>query len=139
MGVISLDYEYVDYTAMRLRETRGDEPFIEQNEVIRNVYRQTENLKGGVELRLGQFMLRGGYAMYGSPFAAGQMNEDAGYTAWSGGFGFRERNFYIDLGFVRTMQDMNYLLYEQVPGMAMEPALGRFTNDRFMVTAGIRF
>lgn len=139
LGVISVDYEYVDYTSMRLRETRGDDPFIEQNEIIQNVYRQTENLKGGVELRLGQFMLRGGYALYGSPFAAGQMNEDAGYTAWSGGFGFREKRFYIDLGFVRTMQDQHYLLYEQVPGMGMESALGKFTNDRFMVTAGIRF
>ncbi len=139
MGVISVDYEYVDYTTMRLRETDGGADFIDQNETIQTVYRQTENLKGGVELRLGQFMLRGGYALYGSPFASGQINEDAGLTAWSGGFGFRERNFYVDLGFVRTMHDRNYFLYDQVPGMEMEPALGRFTNDRFIVTAGIRF
>lgn len=139
LGVISLDYEYIDYTAMRLRETDGGYDFYEDNQVIQNVYRATENLKGGVELRLGQFMLRGGYAIYGSPFASGQLNEDAGHTAYSGGFGFRERNFYIDLAFVRTMQDMNYFLYDQVPGMEMEAARGSFTNDRLLITAGIRF
>jgi hypothetical protein len=136
LGVISLDYEYVDYTTMRLRETDGGDDFIDQNQVIQDVYRQTENLKGGVELRLGQFMLRGGYALYGSPFASGQMNEDAGYTAYSGGFGFRESNFYVDLGFVRTLQDKRYILYDY-PGI--QPALGKSTNDRFLLTVGIRF
>ncbi len=139
MGVISLDYEYIDYTTMRLRETDGDDDFYNENQIIQDVYRPTGNLKAGAELRLGLFMLRGGYAIYGSPFATGQMNEDAGHTAYSGGFGFRERNFYIDLGFVRTMQDMHYLLYEQVPGMEMESALGKSSNSRFLVTIGFRF
>jgi hypothetical protein len=139
LGVISVDYEYVDYTSMRLRETDGGHDFYETNQTIQNVYRAAGNLKGGVELRFGQFLVRGGYAYYGSPYASGQLNSDANRTSYSGGFGFRERNFYIDLAFVRTLQDLNYLLYEQVPDMEMQPASGRFTNDRFLVTAGIRF
>jgi hypothetical protein len=136
LGVISVDYEYIDYTTMRLRETDGGYDFDNENQVIRNVYRQTGNLKAGAEIKLGTFMLRGGYALYGSPFASGQMNEDAGYETYSAGFGFRDRNFYMDLGYVMTMQDRNYLLYDYA---GMQPALGQSTNNRFLVTVGFRF
>jgi hypothetical protein len=136
LGVISVDYEHIDYTTMRFRETDGGHDFYEQNQDIQDVFRQTYNLKAGVELKLGTFMLRGGYGLYGSPFASGQMNEDAGYTTYSAGFGFRDRNFYLDVGYVMTMQEKRYLLYDY-PGM--RPAVGSSENGRFLVTAGIRF
>ncbi len=136
LGVISIDYEFIDYTSMRLRETDGGYDFYFENQVIQNVYRPTGNLKAGAELRLGQFMLRGGYAYYGSPYASDQVNKDAGYSAYSAGFGFRESNFFLDLGFVRTQQEEHYFLY-QYPGM--ESTLGKGKNNRFLVTLGFRF
>ena len=136
LGVISLDYEYVDYTAMRLRETDGGYDFYDENQVIQSVYRPTGNLKAGAEFRLGQFMVRGGYAWYGSPYASDQINSDSGFSSYSAGVGFRERNFYIDLGYVRTMQDQHYFLYDYD---GMESALGMGTNNRFLVTFGFRF
>ncbi len=136
VGVLSLDYEYIDYTTMRLRETDGGYDFYSENQIIQEVYRPTGNLRAGTELRLGLFMLRGGYAIYGSPYASGQVNEDAGHTAWSAGFGFRERNFFIDLGFVRTSQEKHYFLYDYAD---MESSLGSGNNSRFMATIGFRF
>ncbi len=136
LGVISVDYEYIDYSTARLRATDGGEDFFDQNQVIQDVYRQTHNLRGGAELRFGPFMLRGGYAIYGSPFASGQVNEDTRHTAYSGGVGFRDRNFYIDLGYVMTEHEERYFLYDY-PGV--EPATGRSTNNRFMLTVGMRF
>ena len=136
LGVLSVDYEYIDYTTMRLNETDGGYDFYNENQVIQDVYRPTGNLKAGAELRLGLFMLRGGYALYGSPYASGQKNEDAGYSAWSAGFGFRESNFFIDLGYVMTQQDEHYFLYDYAD---MESALGKSSNSRFLVTLGFRF
>ncbi|MFP4367553.1 MAG: OmpP1/FadL family transporter [Bacteroidales bacterium] len=135
-GVISFDYEYVDYTTMKIRETDGGYDFYDENLAIQNVYRPTGNIKAGAELRFGQFLIRGGYALYGSPYASGQLNEDAGYTSYSGGFGFRDSNFFIDLGYVTTRQQEKYLLYEYPD---MEPAVGESTNNRFLLTVGFRF
>jgi hypothetical protein len=136
LGVLSVDYEYIDYTTMRLRETDGGHDFYGENQDIQAVYRQTGNLKAGAELKFGPFMLRGGYALYGSPFASGQMNEDAGFTSYSAGLGFRDRNFFLDMGYVLTNQDKRYLLYDY-PGMTS--SLGKSENSRFLVTIGFRF
>ncbi len=136
LGVISVDYEYIDYTTMRLRETDGGYDFHYENQVIQDVYRPTGNLRAGAEIRLGMFMLRGGYSLYGSPFASGQMNEDAGYTSYSGGIGFREGSFYIDLGYVYTVHDRYYYLYDYE---RTEPSFNETQKSRFMLTTGFRF
>ncbi len=136
LGVISVDYEFIDYTSIRFRETDGGYDFDYENKVIQDVYRPTGNLKAGAELRFGQFMIRGGYAYYGSPYASGQDNEDAGYSAYSAGFGFRERSFFLDFGYVMTTQEENYYLYQYE---GMQAALGKSRNNRFLVTVGFRF
>jgi hypothetical protein len=136
LGVISFDYEYIDYTFMRLRETDGGYDFYEENQVIQDVYRATGNLKAGAEIKLGMFMLRGGYAIYGSPYASDQLNKDAGYSLWSAGFGFRESRFFFDFGYSVKSQDEYYFLYDYPD---MEPALGKSNNSRFMATVGFRF
>ncbi len=136
LGVISLDYEYVDYSTMRLREIDGGYDFYSENQVIQDVYRATGNIRAGAELRLGMFMVRGGLASYGSPFASGQMNEDAGYTVYSGGIGFRESRFYIDLGYTLTSNEYYYLPYECE---VLDPSFNQSRNSRFMLTTGIRF
>ena len=136
LGVISLDYEYVDYTAMRLRETDGGYDFYAENQIIRDVYRPTGNLRAGAELRLGTFMLRGGYALYGSPFADDQINTDASYTSYSAGIGFRESRFYVDLGYVYTTNEHFYYPYECA---VLDPSFNQSGNNRFLLTMGFRF
>lgn len=136
LGVLSVDYEYVDYTSMRLRELDGGYDFYAENQVIQDVYRATGNFKAGAELRLGAFMLRGGYAYYSSPYSDDQVNKDAGVTSYSAGFGFREGRFFFDMGYVMTTQEEHYYLYEY---QDMETALGKSTNNRFLMTVGLRF
>lgn len=136
MGVISIDYEFIDYTSMRLRETDGGYDFYEENQVIQDVYRPAGNLRAGAEFKMGMIMLRGGFTRYGSPFASGQMNENAGYTSYSGGLGFRESRFYIDLGYVYTTHEYKYFPYDCE---IIDPSLNNTSNSRFMLTTGLRF
>ncbi len=136
LGVVSVDYEYVDYTTMRLREIDGGYDFYHENQVIQDVYRPAGNIRAGAELRLGMFMVRGGFASYGSPYASGQLNEGAGYTVYSGGIGFRERTFYIDMGYTYTANEYYYMPYECA---IIDPSFNQSSNSRFLLTTGIRF
>ncbi len=142
LGVLSLDYEYVDYTVMRLRETDGGYDFYAENDIIRETYRATGNLRAGAEIKLGPFMLRGGYAYHASPFAEDQINRNADYTSYSGGFGFREGNFMFDLAFMRTDQTENYFLYTlpyDIGLPQMEASRNNNSNNKFVATIGFKF
>jgi len=83
LGIISADYEFVDYSEARLRSKR--EMFFDVNNNIQNTYTAQNNLRFGAEAALGRFSLRGGYAIYGSPYKS-SIN-DAARTSISGGFG----------------------------------------------------
>lgn len=142
-SILSLDYEHVDYTTMKLRETDGGYLFLDENQTISDVFRAAGNLRAGAEVRLGpSFMLRGGYAYHASPYATGQVNQDASYNSFSAGFGFREGNFMLDVAYVFTDHKKQYFLY-QLPGdiglPPMEPAVNSNENNRFMVTLGYKF
>lgn len=136
LGVVSVDYEYVDYTTMRLRETDGGYDFYDENQIIQDVYRPAGNLRAGVEFKLGTFMLRGGYALYGSPFASDQVNKNAGYSSYSAGVGFRESLFYLDFGYVFTAHEFYYKPYDC---LIMDPSFNQNGNNRFLMTLGFRF
>ena len=134
-ALLSLDYEFVDYSAMRFRERKSDIDFDADNSEIQDTYRATQNLRLGGEVRFGTFAFRGGYAHFGSPYKPDSENEKAGYSALSAGIGIRENAFYFDLGYARTLHEERYYLYD------MEPD-GAFLNsnrNKFVATVGIRF
>jgi hypothetical protein len=57
-GLISADYEYLDYREARFRAIGYS--FIEQNNIIRDKYRAVGNLRVGSEIRLNPFSIRFG-------------------------------------------------------------------------------
>jgi hypothetical protein len=108
-GFITADLEYLDYKSMKYDYGIGYEN--ESNAVntaIRNKYRDAINIRIGAEAKLGDFALRGGVAMYGSPYTT---NPNAMRTNISGGLGYRAKSWYIDIAFIRSMQESKELPY----------------------------
>jgi hypothetical protein len=131
MGLISIDYEYVDYASARL--IGSDYDFFEENQAISNRYRAASNIRLGGEVHFGPLFLRGGYALYGTPYVSGEPNDIQVYQAISGGLGYRTSGFFLDLAIVRSGFDQKYFLYNQTAADITN------TKLQFLGTVGFRF
>jgi hypothetical protein len=105
-GFLSADIELVDYSAAKFSNPNAaDVDFDSDNAAVKLYYHNAINLRFGTEWRIGEWRLRGGYALYGSalkediPVAEGKM------TFITGGIGKRTAKYYIDVvGTLRTSQ-----------------------------------
>ncbi len=132
VGLVSVDYEYVDYTTARLRPSID---FSDKNEIISNSFDQTHNFRLGAEFNLGLMQVRGGYAYQMSPFK-GDVN-DGGVQMVSGGLGYRNADFFIDAALSYSFSDMTNYLYSSYNYSAAADV--KHSNYNFMVTFGFRF
>lgn len=140
MGVLSADYELIDYTTAKID---GDlDNYDDINKNIQNYYKSTGNLRLGGELKLGNLALRAGYAHYGSPYVAGQLNAKASQSILSTGFGVRSSNVFVDFAYAYAMRDVRHRMYyagfEEENGVEYYSQLKQSTS-RFMATIGFRF
>jgi len=132
-GVISGDYEFIDYSTARLREKSGSGVFINQNDTIREKYTASHNFRVGTEWVFAPFAIRAGYALYTSPFK-NNINDGA-FQIISGGFGIREQNCSIDLTYAYTLQNEDYYFYTDVP----TPVENELERHQIIFTFGIKF
>ncbi len=135
-AVISADYEYINYSTARLKDGSDGYNFTDENDVIDNILRPTHNIRLGAEFRVGMFMLRGGYAHYGKPYVADEMNANSKYDFITGGFGLRTRSFFIDLGYQYGLHQEKYLMYNMEE---LEEAELDSHPSKVMLTFGYRF
>lgn len=133
-GIISAEYERVDYTKMRLRSS--DYNFLAENEAIRNVYAPTDIIKFGGEWRMSNFSFRGGYARYGSPFKDGI--NDAAQQNLSVGIGYSEKNFGLDLAFINGQRKQDYFMYTSA-NWNPNPAAQTINTNQFVLTTKFKF
>lgn len=97
VGLISVDYEWVDYSTAKLKNGSDGYNYYDENKTIEDTYRAVGNLHLGGELRVNSvFSLRAGYENYPSAFKSGYMNSDANSSTISGGFGFKQGSFFFD-------------------------------------------
>jgi hypothetical protein len=133
IGLLNAEYEYVDYSTATLSSSPN--VFAEVNSTIRTKYTSAGNLRVGGELRLDPVSFRAGYALYGSPFKAGE-NRNAARSSYCGGIGFRDNNYFIDFAYVLTKYDEESFLYDP---QISEPVQNSITTSSFMLTLGLRF
>lgn len=99
-GFVTLDYEYVDYSATRYNFNSADrdyEQYINQN--IRDIYQAASNIRLGVEARLEGLGLRAGFGYYGNPYKNNQY-ADGQRLELSAGVGYRfAGGTFLDFGF----------------------------------------
>jgi long-subunit fatty acid transport protein len=153
LGLLSVDYERIDYRNIRMRNSSGY-PFADVNEDINKFFRLGYKLRAGTEIRLDkQFCFRAGYAFYQSPVAnhiekgntviytpstAPQyfMEKDA-HTA-SLGFGYRTGVFFFDLAFVEQFRTEHFYPYYNWNG-AGEYANIKTNTANIVCSLGVKF
>lgn len=141
-GLISAEYEMVDYTQASFRSKAFKDDFFTTNENIRNNYKVGNNLRIGAEATLSPFVIRGGFSYYGSPYKD-EFSRDYSVKNISAGFGIREGGFYIDFAYIHTMKNESFDLYDAnviaEQGKFLPPALTDSHRNSFLVTIGTRF
>jgi len=114
LALFSIDYEYIDYSGMKLRSEDYD--FSDENSAIHSAYRAAHNIRTGAEVRLGPFSLRGGLAYYDSPYRSTELNKNATSLAYTTGIGLKDRHFSFDLGYMYFTHQEKYVLYPNYQG-----------------------
>lgn len=132
-GLISADYEFIDYSRARLNSNSYN--FSNENNNIGNKYTAAQNIRIGGELRLDPFVIRGGYGLYGSPYNS-TFNTNAIKTFYTGGIGYREESFFMDMSILLMNQKEFYYLYS--PKYVSE-AENKYNIASITFTAGFKF
>ncbi len=139
-GMITAQYEYVDYANARLSEETGLPSesqyydFKDDNEAITAKYTSTHNIKVGGELNLAPLQLRAGYALYSSPYA-NNIN-DGERTYYTFGIGFKEKNYYIDVAYIIENYQEDYYLYDP---RYINPSKNEYNSNRLALTFGVKW
>jgi hypothetical protein len=107
-GILSVDYEYVDYSTASFNAS--DYNYGNVNQAINQNYMGASNIRVGAEWVLFPFSIRAGYAMYGNPYSSYSGNSVA-TSNFSAGFGVRIKRCAIDLAYVLTQYTNNTSLY----------------------------
>jgi hypothetical protein len=132
-ALLSADYEFIDFSKANLRA--GDYSFYDENSEIRRKYTSTHNIRLGGEMRFDYLALRGGFGYNMSPFAD-NINDGARYS-YTGGIGYRDKNFFIDIAYVRSMQKEDYYFYGS-PNVVFDPVKNTKIANSLLITLGVR-
>lgn len=143
-GFITVDYEYMDYASMKMRFKNGfstdRDDTDARNEAIRSTYQGASNIRIGGELKLHVIAFRLGYANYGSPYKNSAF--DGARQYYTGGVGYRNRGFYMDLGLVygtSKRQEQPYVLDDVSFYQDPSPASIKTTSTNVLATFGWKF
>lgn len=123
-GLISVDYELVDYSTLKIKSGSDGYNYFDENANIARAYKTVGNLHVGGELRMSKnFSLRGGYEYFPSAYEANYQDEtnpntDASYSTFSGGFGFRAGSVFFDAAYKHVVDTENVKLYPGATNMA---------------------
>jgi long-subunit fatty acid transport protein len=138
MGVVTADYEYVNYNNIRMDGAglNNTYNYALENSTIKNNYRGTHKVATGMEIRLPkQMYVRAGATYTQSPYFQNVADYPA-IVAYHGGFGLRKDYWFMDLGIAsyQTLQT----IYPYDPQIASP---GHVTNNivRGVLGAGLRF
>ncbi|HSH50502.1 MAG TPA: hypothetical protein VK982_02155 [Bacteroidales bacterium] len=134
IGLVDVDYEYVDYSTMKLDDDFNSQGIIDDNKSIESIFTRTHNFRAGAEFRTGVLYYRGGLAYSTSPFKKGHENESFDRLSFSVGLGYREQNFFFDFAYKTSMNEYSMIDY---PGGDKAQIDNCYNN--FIVTAGIKF
>jgi hypothetical protein len=138
--VLAGDAEYTDWTQMEFNTDNPD--LIEENRVIKRIFRPTTNLRGGAELTFWDFgaKLRGGMVWNPSPYKAdeGDVNFDQLY--YTAGLGLlvdanTTLNIAYALGTWKTFRDNYYISGIPNPSRTSE----RVNTNNINMTLSYRF
>lgn len=142
-GMISFDYEYVDYSNMKFKTIPNEINLSNNNAKIKTKYQSVSNLRFGGELKPTEALsLRAGYELFGNPYKSfidnvSQPNKDFTYNTINAGIGYRINNVSFDVSYsLGTKTDYNYLY--QLNQTTVDPVKYKLSNSEIVFTLGIK-
>ena len=147
-GLVSADYELVNYGKSKLRNGNDGYDFYDENSEIGEAYKTSGNLRiGGEVMATNNFSLRGGFEYHGSAynkiaFGASQLNSDANMIVYSTGIGYRSGSFFADLAYrYSTLKDYDYPYPTPVSEVYPAPQSASFKTVKsdVLFTLGFKF
>ncbi|MBI5219096.1 MAG: hypothetical protein HY958_09220 [Bacteroidia bacterium] len=139
IAVLGIDYEFVDYSTASLKDAKHDYPYTFENKAVNTSYKAASNIRAGVEYAFGTFRIRCGYAYYGSPYKSSQINKNANMMSFSGGFGIKNENMFLDFAFVHSVKTEYYYLYYLQNISDTEPSKITSNSNQLLFTLGYKF
>lgn len=110
-GFLTVDIERANYTKAKYNAATPGISFDSDNKDIQSLYQSVYNVRAGAEYRLNAFRLRAGYAMMPEPFKSTQNDVSTSIQRITGGVGYRQKNFYVDMAVVHSFGDNSYRPY----------------------------
>jgi hypothetical protein len=130
-GLVSAEYEYVNYSQGRLNAP--DFSFTDINNEVKSSFKSWGNVRVGTEWRIFDFRIRGGAAYYSNPYTTGS---DGSRFTVSGGFGYRMKHFFTDVTYQYAQSSEDYYLYNY---QGMTPSKNTYSTHTVLTTIGFRF
>jgi hypothetical protein len=134
MGFISADIEFVNYSKAKYTNDMS-EGFEPENSDIKSTYESVINYRVGAEYRYEKFRVRGGFNYMNDPLV--RNNTNLRQTGFSGGLGYRGKNFFIDLASIFTQANGRRVPYFVRDGQPS--ADQKFKTTSYMATIGFTF
>lgn len=137
-GFITADVEHINYSNAKYNSLVQGVSFDVDNEDIKTLYQSVFNFRTGAEFRHNKFRFRAGYAYLPGPFQSPQNNVSAKIQRFTGGIGYRQSNFFVDLAIINSFSEGSYRPY--VVNTNNSPLVTFTTNaTNIMFTVGLPF
>jgi hypothetical protein len=144
-AIISVDYEFIDYSMSRLKFEDGTS-IVKDNDYMNMHYAKSHNFRVGSEFRYNQFYARFGYGFYDNPrndkFENVYSSDITHYPTfrtnrqvYSTGIGYREKSFFIDAAYKYSFYQTNNNLIQPIT----VPINTKFDISKYLLTIGFRF
>lgn len=137
-GLVSVDYEYADYSRMRLRRSnRLLDPYdyAAENDVISTAMRASHSLRVGTEWRAGNWYFRMGWGFVPDPYQRSDPRHGQALRTYAGGLGYRTDHIGVDLGVNYADRTTNFHQYDPT---LVNTTVEQRNNIRTMVTVSLR-
>jgi hypothetical protein len=139
-GLISLDYERVNYSTGLLRRhplSGYSYSFEDENERVRSSFNSANIVRVGGEYRLiSIFMIRGGVAYLENGYNKELLTNPQPTLTYSIGAGLRSQEFFLDVAYTLTKTNNDYYMYD--PNLVNNTLVSRNISNIY-VTIGFKF
>lgn len=155
-GIISFDYEYVDYGSAKFTNASDNYDYFDTNQALKESFKAAHNFRIGAEYRLNSvFSLRAGYGIQANP------HEEEGFSdvlyvnaiprgkeiqSISGGIGLNFGTFYCDAAYTnKSTKDKTIFYYAEGESdggyktVMAEPVKNKYKDNQVRLTFGFRF
>ncbi|AMO19988.1 OmpP1/FadL family transporter [Flavobacterium columnare] len=114
-GFISFDYSVKDYSSIIFKPINqfNNPNENNSNNIFSNLFRTSNEFRVGVEKKIKQWSLRGGYRYEESPYKDKSLMGDL--VGFSGGFGYNWGGTKLDFAFSTSKRNYKELIFEGIP------------------------